>query len=182
MSVPSQARSQNPGEPDFNTLDEPIRETIVSTHFNKIRRWPRGCERNLTVGLLQLRDLRAVGSKFYHVLIPREKKSLLKECKYSFSVLSFHPQGMTLFGDYLLYTIPFCRGPMGTTHVMYINGNVSFYWDKLLSQLSVTIKLINPLWCFQDFARVIRRKFKWWRSRICRSFCHSMDWFYDCNT
>lgn len=39
---------------EFNTLDEPIKETF-------------------------LRDLRAVGNKFYHVLIPREKTSLLKE-------------------------------------------------------------------------------------------------------
>lgn len=54
MSIPGQSRSQTLGEPDFNTLDEPIRETV-------------------------LRDLRAVGTKFYHVLIPREKKSLLKE-------------------------------------------------------------------------------------------------------
>ncbi|CAL4066346.1 unnamed protein product, partial [Meganyctiphanes norvegica] len=39
---------------DYNTLDEPVRETIM-------------------------RDLRAVGGKFYHVLIPREKKALLKD-------------------------------------------------------------------------------------------------------
>ena len=38
---------------DFNTLDEPIKETV-------------------------LRDVRAVGAKFYHVLYPIEKKSLLK--------------------------------------------------------------------------------------------------------
>ena len=48
------------GQPDgaggleFNTLDEPIKETIR-------------------------RDLVAVGSKFYHVLYPKEKKSLLKD-------------------------------------------------------------------------------------------------------
>ena len=42
-----------PEEGTFNTLDEPIKETI-------------------------LRDVRAVGNKFYHVLYPIEKKSLLK--------------------------------------------------------------------------------------------------------
>lgn len=31
--------------------------------------------------LNQLRDVKAVGSKFYHVLYPKEKSSLLKECK-----------------------------------------------------------------------------------------------------
>lgn len=44
---------------EFNTLDEPIKETFM-------------------------RDLRAVGNKFYHVLIPREKTSLLKECEFFF--------------------------------------------------------------------------------------------------
>ncbi|KAG7175368.1 YIPF6-like, partial [Homarus americanus] len=39
---------------EYNTLDEPVRETIM-------------------------RDLRAVGTKFYHVLYPREKKALLKD-------------------------------------------------------------------------------------------------------
>lgn len=42
------------GEPEFSTLDEPIRDTI-------------------------LRDVRAVGKKFFHVLYPKEKASLLKE-------------------------------------------------------------------------------------------------------
>ncbi|XP_051170002.1 protein YIPF6 [Leptopilina boulardi] len=40
--------------PEFNTLDEPIKDTI-------------------------LRDVRAVGTKFFLVLYPKEKKSLLKE-------------------------------------------------------------------------------------------------------
>ncbi|XP_012275356.1 protein YIPF6 [Orussus abietinus] len=44
----------NLGEPEFNTLNEPISVTI-------------------------LRDVRAVGRKFFHVLYPKEKKSLLKE-------------------------------------------------------------------------------------------------------
>ena len=42
-----------PGIDSFNTLDEPIRETI----------W---------------RDVKAVGMKFKHVLMPVQKKSLLK--------------------------------------------------------------------------------------------------------
>ena len=31
---------------------------------------------------LQLRDLKAVGIKFWHVLYPKQSKTLLKECKY----------------------------------------------------------------------------------------------------
>ncbi|XP_076231865.1 protein YIPF6 [Calliopsis andreniformis] len=53
MTIGSKQKS-NLGEPEFNTLDEPIKDTI-------------------------LRDVRAVGKKFYHVLYPKEKKSLLKE-------------------------------------------------------------------------------------------------------
>ncbi|XP_050440285.1 protein YIPF6 [Adelges cooleyi] len=45
---------QNLGDPGFNTLDEPIKTTIM-------------------------RDLKAVGMKFKHVLYPKEKNSLLKE-------------------------------------------------------------------------------------------------------
>ncbi|XP_049833444.1 protein YIPF6 isoform X2 [Schistocerca gregaria] len=54
MIVPNQQQNQQQGKPDFNTLDEPIRDTV-------------------------LRDLKAVGIKFFHVLYPKEKKSLLKE-------------------------------------------------------------------------------------------------------
>jgi hypothetical protein len=55
ITVPNNGKIQKQGSgPEFNTLDEPIRDTV-------------------------LRDLRAVGVKFYHVLYPREKQSLLKE-------------------------------------------------------------------------------------------------------
>ncbi|XP_045478809.1 protein YIPF6 [Harmonia axyridis] len=54
MTIPISRTNGNLGSPDFNTLDEPISETI-------------------------LRDVKAVGTKFAHVLIPTEKKSLLKE-------------------------------------------------------------------------------------------------------
>jgi len=55
MSIPTTKRNRTePGAPDFNTLDEPISETI-------------------------LRDVRAVGIKFYHVLYPKEKSTLLRD-------------------------------------------------------------------------------------------------------
>ena len=47
------APTGSPGQEGFNTLDEPIKETV-------------------------LRDVRAVGSKFYHVLYPVAKKRLLR--------------------------------------------------------------------------------------------------------
>ncbi len=52
-SAPPGSSSGAPGAPGFNTLDEPIKETI-------------------------LRDVRAVGRKFFHVLYPVERKSLLR--------------------------------------------------------------------------------------------------------
>lgn len=52
MSIPGSVGGIK-GE-DYNTLDEPVRATIM-------------------------RDLRAVGGKFYHVLFPIEKKALLKD-------------------------------------------------------------------------------------------------------
>uniref|UniRef100_A0A0K8TQL9 Protein YIPF n=1 Tax=Tabanus bromius TaxID=304241 RepID=A0A0K8TQL9_TABBR len=55
MTITSNARNTSqPGAPDFYTLDEPIKETF-------------------------LRDVKAVGVKFYHVLYPKEKSSLLKD-------------------------------------------------------------------------------------------------------
>ncbi|KAF2893169.1 hypothetical protein ILUMI_13004 [Ignelater luminosus] len=54
MSVPGSRNINRLGEPDFNTLDEPIKDTF-------------------------LRDVKAVGVKFFHVLFPKEKKTLLKE-------------------------------------------------------------------------------------------------------
>ncbi|CAH1159491.1 unnamed protein product [Phaedon cochleariae] len=54
MNVPKTQNNDQIGQPDFNTLNEPIRDTIF-------------------------RDLKAVGIKFAHVLYPKEKRALLKE-------------------------------------------------------------------------------------------------------
>ncbi|KAI5706669.1 protein YIPF6 [Diaphorina citri] len=54
MNIPGINQNKATGHPEYNTLDEPIRTTIM-------------------------RDLSAVGIKFRHVLQPQEKKSLLKE-------------------------------------------------------------------------------------------------------
>ncbi|CAH1102321.1 unnamed protein product [Psylliodes chrysocephalus] len=54
MNIPQPPNNSQIGLPDFNTLNEPIKDTI-------------------------LRDLKAVGVKFAHVLFPKEKKTLLKE-------------------------------------------------------------------------------------------------------
>jgi len=40
------------------------------------------------IDYFQMRDLRAVGTKFLQVLYPKEKKSILKECEFHQTYLS----------------------------------------------------------------------------------------------
>jgi len=73
MSIPGKrttTTTAQSGVPDYNTLDEPIRETV-------------------------LRDIRAVGIKFYHVLYPKEKSSLLRDCTSSGVILCMRKQFYT---------------------------------------------------------------------------------------
>lgn len=37
----------------------------------------------MSVSSFQCRDLKAIGQKFFHVLIPRKSKALLRDCKYA---------------------------------------------------------------------------------------------------
>lgn len=80
MSIPTAKKNTTqPGAPDFNTLDEPIKDTIVRMMTRTLAQ-PLLIDN--TPSFWQLRDIRAVGSKFYHVLYPKEKSSLLKECEF----------------------------------------------------------------------------------------------------
>lgn len=54
IALPGKPSVTREGQLEYNTLDEPIKETI-------------------------LRDVKAIGTKFWHVLYPKEKKALLKE-------------------------------------------------------------------------------------------------------
>lgn len=51
--------------------------------------------------LLQLRDLRAIGWKFFHVLYPKQSKLLLKDCKHCMFVFVFHCTVESFFGRFL---------------------------------------------------------------------------------
>lgn len=64
-----------PGQPDFNTLDEPIKETMVfySQMYSYMLKQFNS--------FFQLRDIKAVGVKFLYVLYPKEKSNLLRDCK-----------------------------------------------------------------------------------------------------
>ncbi|KAG9463961.1 hypothetical protein GDO78_020729 [Eleutherodactylus coqui] len=59
ITVPMATQSQ---EDDFSTLDEPVRDTIM-------------------------RDLKAVGQKFFHVLFPKKSNALLRDCNSFFQSL-----------------------------------------------------------------------------------------------
>jgi hypothetical protein len=76
-SIPSISKPINgEGKPEFNTLDEPIRLTIVEFDFILLMKL---CV--ITFDSYQIRDLKAVGNKFFHVLYPRQQTSLLTECE-----------------------------------------------------------------------------------------------------
>ncbi|CAF4846925.1 unnamed protein product [Pieris macdunnoughi] len=101
---------------EFNTLDEPIKETF-------------------------LRDLRAVGNKFYHVLIPREKTSLLKEwdlwgplllCTFMATVLQGSSEPTNKTGDggpefAEVFVLVWIGAAIVTFNSKLLGGNMSFF-------------------------------------------------------
>ncbi|XP_025989823.1 protein YIPF6 [Solenopsis invicta] len=115
MTIGAKQRSTL-GEPEFNTLDEPIKDTI-------------------------LRDVRAVGKKFFHVLYPKEKKSLLKEwdlwgplilCTFMAMIL----QGSTDVADNSndggpefaeVFVIVWIGSMVVTLNSKLLGGNISFF-------------------------------------------------------
>ncbi|XP_071868140.1 protein YIPF6 [Bombus fervidus] len=115
LTVGSKQKS-NLGEPEFNTLDEPIRDTI-------------------------LRDVRAVGRKFYHVLYPKEKKCLLKEwdlwgplvlCTFMAMILQGSSDTANNFNDggpefAEVFVIVWIGSMVVTLNSKLLGGNISFF-------------------------------------------------------
>jgi len=102
---------------EFNTLDEPIKETIR-------------------------RDLVAVGSKFYHVLVPKDSKSLLKDwdlwgplilCTFMATVLQGHDtdseskdgDGGPQFAE--VFVIVWVGAMIVTLNTKLLGGHISFF-------------------------------------------------------
>jgi len=114
MNVPNSNKPQAIGEPDFNTLDEPISTTV-------------------------LRDLKAVGAKFKNVLYPVEKKSLLKEwdlwgplllCTFLAMFLqgdssSIESDGGPEFAE--VFVIVWIGAMVVTLNSKLLGGNISFF-------------------------------------------------------
>lgn len=102
----------------FNTLDEPIRETIM-------------------------RDVRAVGEKFFHVLYPVEKTSLLKEwdlwgplilCTFMATVLQGHETSTDKYEHHdggpefaEVFVIVWVGALIVTLNTKLLGGTISFF-------------------------------------------------------
>ncbi|VVC40013.1 Yip1 domain [Cinara cedri] len=107
---------QNIGDPGFNTLDEPIQTTIM-------------------------RDLKAVGMKFKHVLYLKEKNTLLKEwdlwgplmlCTFMAMVLQGSPDSKHLQGDggpefSEVFVIIWIGSVIITFNSKLLGGTISFF-------------------------------------------------------
>merc|ERR1719470_240595 len=117
ISVPGTVgQADGAGGVEFNTLDEPIKETIM-------------------------RDLGAVASKFYHVLYPKEKKSLLKEwdlwgplilCTFMATILQGHDSsdadkadGGPEFAE--VFVIVWVGAMIVTLNTKLLGGSISFF-------------------------------------------------------
>ncbi|XP_030383165.1 protein YIPF6 [Scaptodrosophila lebanonensis] len=112
--APKRTTTQN-GVPDYNTLDEPIKETV-------------------------LRDMRAVGVKFYHVLYPKEKSSLLRDwdlwgplvlCTFMATILqgSSSADSMADNGPEFaqVFVIVWIGAAIVTLNSKLLGGNISFF-------------------------------------------------------
>lgn len=115
IHVPNQGTTPQEGGLEFNTLDEPIKTTVM-------------------------RDLRAVGVKFYSVLYPKEKKSLLKEwdlwgplmlCTFMATVLQGSGDGVSgndggpEFAE--VFVIVWIGSMIVTLNSKLLGGNISFF-------------------------------------------------------
>lgn len=119
-----------------------------------------------------MRDLHAVGVKFRHVLQPKEKKSLLKECSYFWLV---DANWIPIF--YSLVFFFHFQGICGVRCCCVLS------WQCMLvlhTKFVYVCKLSIIIWGyfrFQDFAKLTRhssyRLSRRW-SRIRRSICHSL--------
>ncbi|KAK3100499.1 hypothetical protein FSP39_020990 [Pinctada imbricata] len=112
--TPGGSPSSEDGE--FNTLDEPVRETIM-------------------------RDVKAVGIKFWHVLYPKQSTALLKEwdlwgplvlCVFMAMVLQGSSEDQILTGDggpqfAEVFVIFWAGAVVVTLNTKLLGGNISFF-------------------------------------------------------
>ncbi|KAM8717277.1 hypothetical protein ACLKA7_004045 [Drosophila subpalustris] len=138
MSIPGKrtttTTSQN-GVPEYNTLDEPIRETV-------------------------LRDMRAVGIKFYHVLYPKEKSSLLRDwdlwgplvlCTFMATILqgSSSADSMSDNGPEFaqVFVIVWIGAAIVTLNSKLLGGNISFFQSVCVLGYCLTPVALSLIVC-----------------------------------
>ncbi|XP_014275533.1 protein YIPF6 [Halyomorpha halys] len=115
LSSPYQPTSGNIGDPNFNSLDEPVRDTIM-------------------------RDLKAVCTKFKHVIRPSDKKSILKDWDLWGPLLLCTLMAMILQGDENIndfhdggpqfaevFVIVWVGAMIVTLNSKLLGGNISFF-------------------------------------------------------
>ncbi|XP_053697543.1 protein YIPF6 [Sabethes cyaneus] len=114
MAIPSTSRNTtDPGAPNFSTLDEPIKDTF-------------------------LRDVKAVGVKFYHVLIPKQKNTLLRDwdlwgplilCTFMATILQGSADDMNDGGPEFaqVFVIVWIGAMIVTLNSKLLGGNISFF-------------------------------------------------------
>ncbi|XP_053958209.1 protein YIPF6 [Anastrepha ludens] len=134
MSIPGARKNTTQlGAPDFNTLDEPIKETF-------------------------LRDVRAVGVKFYHVLYPKEKSSLLRDwdlwgplvlCTFMATILQGSADSMYDGGPEFaqVFVIVWIGAAIVTLNSKLLGGNISFFQSVCVLGYCLTPVAIALLVC-----------------------------------
>lgn len=137
MSVHSsqQKNTSQPGAPDFYTLDEPIKETI-------------------------LRDVKAVGIKFYHVLYPKEKSSLLRDwdlwgplvlCTLMAIILQGSPSADSMADNgpefAQVFVIVWIGAAIVTLNSKLLGGNISFFQSVCVLGYCLTPVVLSLIIC-----------------------------------
>jgi len=175
ISVPGTVGQPNGlGGLEFNTLDEPISETIR-------------------------RDLHAVGSKFFHVLYPVEKKSLLKEwdlwgplilCTFMATVLQGHDtgdgtgDGGPQFAE--VFVIVWVGSLIVTLNTKLLGGNISFFQSVCvlgycLLPLAAALLVCRILLFFSDGTLVLVLRSVFVLVGFCWSTFASRQFLGDCS-
>jgi len=123
----------NPSQPDFNTLDEPIKETF-------------------------LRDVKAVGIKFYHVLYPVEKSTLLCDwdlwgplvlCTFMATILQGSADSVNDGGPEFaqVFVIVWIGAAVVTLNSKLLGGKISFFQSVCVLGYCLTPVAVSLIIC-----------------------------------
>ncbi|XP_067126745.1 protein YIPF6-like [Centruroides vittatus] len=121
-------------ESEFNTLDEPVKETIK-------------------------RDLKAVGLKFFHVLYPKQKKALLQDWDLWGSLILCVFLALMLHGSTIedsnesgmqfaeIFTIVWCGAFIVTINSKFLGGTLSIFQSVCVLGYCLLAPCISLIFC-----------------------------------